>query len=694
MPQFSLNADLKYLKGVGPARAALLSYLGLKTARDLLRYLPSKWKDRRGLNEPLPHYVEKESVFKGKVISACQVYTSSAVLVFKALLKGDKGEAEAIFFRKKKGRFDPLIPLKKDFTPEKEFWLMGEPEPDFLKTRIKVSEYYPADKENIFLHAGSIIPVYPSTQKLSQKFLRELAFRVISDYLPLECEFLPQEILIKRGFLPAQESIKNIHFPPSLNALEKARERAVYEEFFLMLCAWGIKRAQTRVSDKGRIYEVKKNLLSPFKNRLGFEFTASQKKAINEIFSDMRSSAPMSRLLQGDVGCGKTVVALSAALLACENGHQTAFMAPTEILARQHYETISAFLSGLNVRIALLTSSIKPSERELIKKQAQAGEIDILIGTHSLIEREILFESLGLVIIDEQHKFGVRQRAALRGKGFNADMLIMTATPIPRTMALSLYGDLDISIINEMPPGRKPVKTYTASRREAFEMLEKEIKAGGQAYVVHPAIEENAAEIRSVKKEFEFFLKAYPQIKAAMVYGTMKYSQKEEVMRKFAAKEIKVLFATQVVEVGIDVKSATMMIIQNAERFGLASLHQLRGRVGRGERESVCIAVSENPGPLASERLKAFCRFLDGFSLSRQDAMLRGHGEIFGVRQHGDIEFVIADIYSDRDILMKAYEDKQELMQNDPLLKNQENALLRKKMLEMYGDKLKLIEAG
>lgn len=694
MPKSCLDTDLKYIKGVGPKRAVLLSSLGLKTARDLIGYLPSRWKDRRDLNEPLPDYVEKETVFKGKVISSCQVYTSSPVFVFKVLIKTDKGEIEGIFFRKKNGRFNPLLALKKDFTAQREFWFIGDLESDLLKPRIRVSEYYPTDKENVFLHAGSIIPVYPSTSNLSQRFLRELVFETINNYLPLESDFLPKEILIKRGFLPINESIKNIHFPPSLSALKKAREKAVYEEFLLMLCAWGIKKAQTKATNKNRNYEIRKTLLSPFKSRLGFELTSSQKKAINEIFSDMRKSFPMSRLLQGDVGCGKTVVALSAALLACENGYQTAFMAPTEILAKQHYETISRILSGLQVKIALLTSSIKSSQRELIKKQVRNKEIDILIGTHSLIESEISFKSLGLVVIDEQHKFGVRQRAALREKGCNADMLIMTATPIPRTMALSLYGDLDISTINEMPPGRKPVKTYTASRKEAFEILEKEIKAGGQAYVVHPAIEESAQEIRSVKKEFEFFSKAYPQIKAGIIYGTMKHSEKEEVMRKFAQKEIKVLFATQVVEVGIDIKGATMMIIQNAERFGLASLHQLRGRVGRGEKESICIAVSEDPSFLACERLKIFCRFSDGFSLSQQDAILRGHGEIFGVKQHGDIGFTIANIYSDREILMKAYEDKQELMQKDPLLKNPKNALLRKKVIEIYAEKLKLIEAG
>ncbi|MEW5950599.1 MAG: ATP-dependent DNA helicase RecG [Elusimicrobiota bacterium] len=694
MPNASLSTDIKYLKGVGPIKAKFLAQLEIKTIKDLLYHYPYRWSDRSNSNESLPEYLQKDFIFIGEVISASQAYVSAPVSLFKVILRNQREQAEALFFRKRKGRFDPLIPLKKDFIPGKKFVLIGEKEPDFLKIKIKVSEYYPYTISGSSIHFDRIIPVYRSCAGISQKFLREISYSALRDFAEMEKDFIPSEILIKRGFLSLSESLKNLHFPSSALELKKARERAVYEEFFLMLCAWGLKKAQNSLYKKPRKYEIKKHLLTPFKEKLGFEFTLGQKKAINEIFKDMTSPHPMSRLIQGDVGCGKTVVALSAALLACENAHQTAFMAPTEILARQHYETFLSLLSGLPVRIALLTSSIKSSEKEILKEKVRRGEIDILVGTHSLIEKEINFKSLGLAIIDEQHKFGVRQRAALRQKGFDADMLIMTATPIPRTLALSLYGDLDISQIKDMPPGRKPVKTFTASKEEAEKKLLEEIKKGGQVYTVFPAIEETLSEIKSVKKEFEKFSSAYPDIKSGIIYGTMRPADKEKAMKDFAQGKTKVLFATQVVEVGLDIKNASLMIIQNAERFGLAALHQLRGRVGRGQRESFCLAVSETVSDKSQERLKAFCKFSDGFSLSEEDAKLRGHGEILGVKQHGDLEFIIADPYYDREILLKAAEDKEELFYRDPNLSSYENAALKKKILEIYSEKLKLIDAG
>lgn len=694
MPAASLKNDIKYLKGVGPVKASLFSKLGIRTAEDLLFYYPRIWLDRRFSQEPLPPYIQRESVFLGKVISSAQHYTSGPLLIFRAELENGKEKAEVEFFRRRNMRFDVLAQIKKDFSPGAMLWVIGRQEPDFLKRKIRAEEYYTDARANLRAHTGAIVPVYSSTDGLSQKFFRETAFKAVCGYAPLIPEILPDSLLIKRALPPRAAALANLHFPPDIKSLETARKRAAYEEFLLMLCAWGLKKSQTAAGDKKRRYEIRKNLLTPFKEKLGFKLTNAQVKAINEIFRDMMSPSPMSRLLQGDVGCGKTAVALSAALLAAENGFQTAFMAPTEILALQHFETFSRLLKDLPVRIGLLTSSCTPSEKKRIREAASRGELNILIGTHALIEKEISFSSLGLTVIDEQHKFGVRQRAALREKGQNTDMLIMTATPIPRTLALSLYGDLEISCIDEMPPGRKPVKTWRASEKEAFSKLKEEILKGGQGYVVYPVIEENESDLKSLKKEFLKFRQAYPQIKSDLIYGTMKAAEKNEAMRKFLDGETRVLLATQVIEVGIDVKNASVMIIQNAERFGLAALHQLRGRIGRGSRQSHCFLVSEDASTQARERLNALCSTSSGFELSEKDAWLRGTGEVMGLKQHGDMELSIADPYADRNLLSMAIEDRDELLAGDPGLNMSEHSALKKKILELYGEKWKLIDAG
>jgi len=694
MPVPTIKTDIKYIKGVGPAKSALFKTLGIESVEDLLLYYPRMWLDRRLETEKLPPYVEKDYVFCGKVVRAFTHYTSSPLMIFEAVIENGASKAHAILFRHRNPRFDIMSKIKTDFQVGKELFIIGKQEPDFLENKIRVEEYYPVNYPQIKRHVNSLIPVYSSTEKLSQKFFRETVFNAISSHINLFEEILPKKLLIKRALPTRNEAIANIHFPKNLKFLIKARERLVYEEFLLMLCAWEFKKRQISSSDKNRRYEIKRHLLTPFKENLGFSFTNAQKKAINEIFSDILSPKPMSRLLQGDVGCGKTVVALSAALLAAENGFQTAFMAPTEILARQHFETFSKLLSHLPVKVALLTSSLSRKEKDLIQAETASGEIDILIGTHAIIEKEIVFKSLSLAIIDEQHKFGVRQRAALRQKGENTDMLIMTATPIPRTLALSLYGDLELSSIDEMPPGRKPVKTWLVSQEEAFSKLKEEILRGGQGYVVYPVIEETNGEIKSLKKEFEKFKMNFPLIKAGMIYGTMKTEEKNITMSKFLNSEIKVLFASSVIEVGIDVKNASTMIIQNAERFGMASLHQLRGRIGRSEKASNCFLVSENPSKEALERLNAVCRTNNGFELSEKDAYLRGSGELMGVKQHGELELSIANPVLDKNILFLAIQDRDELFATDPDLRSRENTILRNKVIEMYGSKWNLIDAG
>ncbi|PIS47898.1 MAG: ATP-dependent DNA helicase RecG [Elusimicrobia bacterium CG08_land_8_20_14_0_20_51_18] len=687
------EGDIQYLKGVGPVRAALLAKLDLFRIEDLLFYFPRAWQDRRLKKEKSSSLLQSADVFLGTVLESSELYTSTSLRIFKAVLAEGQLRLEGAFFKRHNRRFDVFSGLKKDFKKGERIWLVGKLEDDFFSPKMRVEEYYLSrDLSAELKHINRIVPVYPVTEGLTQKFMRETVFRALSGRPASARGFLPGNLEKKRSLPGREESLKRIHFPGNVSELEGARKRFVYEELFLLALAWAVKKRQSREISKDFGYRVKKTLLTPFRENLGFEFTGAQKKAINEIFSDMLAAKPMARLLQGDVGSGKTVAALSACLLAAENGRQCAFMAPTEILAGQHFFTFKKFLKGLPVRFELLTSGTPAKKKKEILGKAAKGEIDILIGTHSLIEGAVSFKNLSLIVIDEQHRFGVRQRAALRRKGEKADMLIMTATPIPRTLFLSLYGDLDLSTLDEMPPGRKPVETARVPEKEAFEKTAGYLSRGLKAYMVYPVIEESSAELKSVKEEYEKIRDRFGGIPVYMMHGKMKAAEKQRTMEAFSSPGPGALVATQVIEVGIDVPEACVMVIQNAERFGLASLHQLRGRVGRGEHESACFLVSENPGEEALERIKAMCSTNSGFELSEKDAYLRGIGEILGVRQHGDMEFRIASLYEDREIFAQALADRDELLKRDPFLSLPENGELKKELFEIYGTRWNIID--
>jgi len=514
--------------------------------------------------------------------------------------------------------------------------------------------------------------------------MREIVFNALNSKWNI-LNPIPYNLEIKRNLIPKEKAILKIHFPDTEMELNEARRSLVYEELFLMAIAREIKKRQTKRINKGFTYQIKKNLLTPFKQNMGFEFTPSQKKAINDIFADMLKPYPMSRLLQGDVGSGKTVVALSACLLAAENNKQSAFMAPTEILAEQHYQTFKKFLANIKVNFELLTSGISQKKKKEIIEKTQKGEIDILIGTHSLIENTIKFKDLSLIIIDEQHRFGVRQRALLKNKGKAVDMLVMTATPIPRTLFLAMYGDLDLSTLTDMPEGRKPVKTIHSSEEKAFEKAKEVLYKGLKAYIVYPVIEENNNDIKSVKKEYEKIKAIFADFPVYMLHGKMKTQEKQKIMEDFSKTGPSVLVCTQIIEVGIDIPQASIIIIQHAEKFGLADLHQLRGRVGRGEKESYCYLISDKAGEEAIERINAMCSTNNGFELSEKDAYLRGTGEIMGTKQHGEIEFKIASINMDKKILEEVIIDKDEILDNDPMLLKKENQELKKELFNLYG---------
>jgi len=693
------TGTLQRLKGLGPAKAKLFEKLGISTLTDLLHYYPRTYQDRRPDEKPNDYNSNSLTVFKGRVLRTQEIPARS-VLIFKAFLENEQGrQIECTWFKKRSfGRFhfDPFGPMKKDFKLNAEVWVIGRQEDrnNFFGNKITVEEYYPAADPLSALHAGRLTPIYSLTEGLTNKQFRLFMHEALqTEALQTEPEILPPALLAKRKLLGSTQALRGIHFPAGLAELDAAKARLAYEEFLLLATAWGIKRTQTKILEKGYSYEIKRTLLTPLRQNLGFQFTNSQKHVINEIFRDLQSPRPMNRLLQGDVGSGKTVVALCAMLLAAENGYQAALMAPTEILAEQHFITFEKMLKALGVKTAILTSSTKAAAKRKILKELQEGTIQIIVGTHSLIQEDVKFANLRLAVIDEQHRFGVRQRAQLKEKTAKLDLLTMTATPIPRTLALAFYGDLEVSTLTELPPGRQPIQTEAATEKLAFMRVTDEVAKGRQAYIVYPLIEESEKiSAKAVSEEFEKLKTVFPQFRLAMLHGQMTQEEKEAVMADFAAHKTDILIATPVIEVGIDVKNATVMVIENAERFGLASLHQLRGRVGRGEHASYCILVAEHAGSIAKERVDIICRTCDGFKIGERDMQLRGPGEILGTRQSGELEFKAGDFFKDRDILTWAIEDRDELLTQDPALVQPAHRLFKQRLIQLYEKNWHLID--
>jgi ATP-dependent DNA helicase RecG len=693
----NINDSIQYLKGVGPKRAEAFAQVGISTCTDLIEYFPRRYLDRSNIVSLDSIRTDQEVTVIGKIETAGMHKRRRRI--FYLVISDGKGILEAVWFN------------RVDFY--KSMFKMGE----WVSLSGKVSYYrgyqmiHPdfdklgdGDLSNM-INTGKILPLYPSTENLKKVGLnsytvRKLMNNLIKNYLHQINEILPEDIIIKHGFLNRQDSYRNIHFPESEELLNKSILRFKYEELFFLQLISVAQNYHTRNVEIGISFNKTSTHIEELYRNLPFQMTTSQKRVVKEIRADMKSVHPMNRLLHGDVGSGKTLVALMAMLIAIDNGYQAAFMVPTEILAEQHYINIAKALKNMNVSIRILTSNTAKEDRRRLLDEIKSNKPQIVIGTHALIQEDVDFSRLGLVIIDEQHRFGVLQRGALLQKGINADLLIMTATPIPRTLALTIYGHLDISIINEMPPGRKPVATcwkYDNQSLQILNFIKERVDSGEQAFIVFPLVEESEKlDLKAAKESYERLkeetFKEYP---IALLHGRLKSKDKEMIMQQFFNGKIKILVSTVVIEVGIDVPNASVMLIEHAERFGLSQLHQLRGRVGRGNYKSYCILKTpDNINPVAQQRMKIMTSTDDGFIIADKDLKLRGMGDFYGTKQHGFPIFKIANPILDQDIISLTRNDAIAIVNEDPELRKEQNIYLRNKLIQNYSDRFKLLKIG
>ncbi|MDR1293236.1 MAG: ATP-dependent DNA helicase RecG [Clostridiales Family XIII bacterium] len=673
MPEISPETDVRFISGVGPKKAALLGALGIATAGDLLRAYPRTYEDRRNRTTIGALKENEPAAFVGKVLSVSSkpaYYAKGKMTPLHVLVGDDTGAVEAVFFNAKY--------MHRIFTAGRSFVFFGALQRNRGQLQLVHPDFEAADA----VDAGHpIVPVYALKSGLAQKDMRRWHEVALPAADQIE-EYLPPRVMDGEKLCGVSEALVNIHFPEDKNALSQAKYRLVFEE--LLILQTGLLRLRIgRESEHGGRAKMAETTASDFESLLPFPFTGAQKRVCGEVFADMASGSPMNRLVQGDVGSGKTAVAAAAVYKAVKSGYQAVLMAPTEILAGQHFGDLSALFDG-KLSVSLFTSGMAAAERREALARLSSGETDFAIGTHALIQPDVKFRDLGLVITDEQHRFGVNQRIALARKGAGGggagasspDVLVMTATPIPRSLSFVVYGDLDISVIDEMPPGRRKVVTKAvgaAKRDDVYGFVGREIEKGGQAYVVAPLIEDNedsevTAGLRSAESLYDELTARFPGRRVALLHGRMKQAEKDAVMASFADGGTDVLVSTVVIEVGVNVPNATVMVIENAERFGLAQLHQLRGRVGRGGAQSYCVLVTDSDSEDARARAKTMTETDDGFAIAEMDLAMRGPGELFGVRQHGVPALRIADLARHIRIAEKAKAAAKELLADDPML--------------------------
>jgi ATP-dependent DNA helicase RecG len=654
-----------YGKNVGPQRFALLKRLGIYTIGDIIGHFPRDYEDRTKIVQPSESVTDAFNVVAGKITEQAINSVSKGRIITTLTIRDKSGAIEAIWFNQ---------PYLNRVFRRGESYVFGGRVEESRGKRVMLAPDFERTKGAPSLSFGRIIPIYPATAGVSQKLLRGLIKTALDETRGKIPDIMPVSVVGEFELRPKERAVFDIHFPTSKEDFSAARERLVFEEIFVARTALLKMKSELRSVSN---FVCRDTDAAPLLKNMGFTLTNAQTRAINEISDDLRSGYAMNRLAQGDVGSGKTAVMAVAAYIAVKNGGQAAIMAPTEVLARQHGAYFAALFEPLGIKTATLTGSANPREKAKILAETEDGANDIIIGTHALIQRRVVFHALSLVVTDEQHRFGVRQRAALANKGFSPHALVMSATPIPRTLGLILYGDMDVSVIDEIPPGRAPISTYavtSAYRRRIFAFIANETRAGRQAYIICPAID--AETEQSVVRYIETAREAMGGVKIACLHGKMSATEKNSVMTGFADNDISVLVATTVIEVGVNVPNATIMAIEDAERFGLAQLHQLRGRVGRGREKSYCVLITDSASETTERRVKALTDTADGFAISELDLELRGPGDFFGVRQHGLPEFKIANLYRDMPTLKRAQTAADALIARDPYLALSENTAL------------------
>ena len=680
------DTSAQYIKGVGPDRLKLLKRLGISTIKDSLRYFPARYEDRSNIKPISQLKPDMYQTIKGKVVSSNIFRTRNGMTIFQLIVSDGTARLYCLWFRQ------PY--MKKYFKENDTIILYGK-----IQKTTKLQVIHPeyeiirgeAGQEDA-VHTGRIVPVYPLASGVNQRSLRRIIKNSIEQYLSCVDEIFPVYIRARHKLLDICSAIKNIHFPVNENQRERARRRIVFDEFFLLQLLLAVKRHRLKNMPDGKAHIVEPKAEEEFFKALPFKPTDAQKRVIEDIKADMRNPRSMHRLIQGEVGSGKTLISAYGFFLTVTNNHQGAIMVPTEILARQHYLLFSRLFAPLGITVALLINGMKKKEKEEALQSIASGSVDIIVGTHTLIQKRIEFKDLGLLVIDEQHKFGVEQRGALKIKVKNYDMLVMTATPIPRTIAMTLYGDMDISIVDELPQGKRDVRTMWVDNsriNEAYDFVREQLKEKRQAYIIYPVIDESSA-LRSegaAKMHKKLQSGIFRDFKVGLIHGRLDDNEKRDIMRDFKKREIDLLVATTIVEVGIDISNASVMIIENAERFGLSQLHQLRGRIGRGKGPSYCLLVSDAKTEEARQRLEAIANTEDGFKIAQEDLDIRGPGELFGRRQHGLPELVLGNLISDVDILEEARKEAFSLIAEDPKLSQPFYAGLKKELNENFKDK-------
>lgn len=680
-----LNKDVQFVKGIGPKKAQKLNKLGIFTLKDLIYYFPRQFEDRNNFKKIFELQNDEKATIRVVVIGIEISNPRKGMNITKIDVKDDTGYAKLVFFNQNY--------IKDRFKPGDTILVFGRVKKEFKNIELSSCEieFLTNSPKKTF----KIIPTYPLTYGVSNREIIGIIKIVFSDPNLEIKEYLPNRITEKYKLCSLDYAIRNIHNPTSKEALKISLYRIIFEEFLILQL--GLFAFKNGIEDIKGIKFRENKILDNILTSLPFKLTGAQDRALNEIIKDMNSSNSMNRLVQGDVGSGKTIVALLALSYCVLNGYQGALMAPTEILAQQHYLSFADTLKDFGIKIELLVGSLTKKQKEKVLDRVKNNEVDILIGTHALIEDSVEFNKLGLVITDEQHRFGVRQRNKLSSKGYNPDILVMTATPIPRTLALILYGDLDISIIDELPPGRQSIETIAINKKKRDNiynsLVRNEVKKGRQVYIVCPLVEESETiEAKSAIHLVEELKNQYfSDLKVGLLHGKMKSSEKDSIMKSFKNKELDILVSTTVIEVGINVPNATLMIIENAERFGLAQLHQLRGRVGRGSYKSYCILIYASKSDICKQRMSIMEESNDGFKISEKDLEIRGPGEFFGTRQHGIPELKVANIFKHMKILKLAQQEARYIIGNDFKLQSYENKYLKREIINRFKNSIEEI---